>query len=357
MLPTRFAPCLALLLSACVGAPVVESASDQKAVMSEPATESATETRFRTPAGYADAIDAVARLDTAHDAVPAVAGLRLGTFAGMPALLVDTPHATAAVALHGGHLLSYVPAGGEDLLWLSPRVAAAPAPIRGGVPVVWPYFGRQGQGDDVPSHGFVRTMRWQLVHAAREADGTMTLALAPPAFAELDLELRMDLRIGATLEQSLTTRNTGAAPVVFSQALHTYFRVSDVHDVHVDGLEGLDFLDKNDGYDVHRQQGPWRLDDARDPGRSDYIYTGAGGRYRLDDPGLGRRIDLQTQGSGTLVVWNPGEASAERSSDMNAGAWRGFVCLEAANAGPGTVRLAPGAQHVLSQRVEVQPLD
>ncbi|MFL6587761.1 MAG: D-hexose-6-phosphate mutarotase [Luteimonas sp.] len=321
-------------------------------------TESAalTETRFLTPARYADEVTA-AGAPIAAASAPDVDGVRIGTFAGYPAVLVETADARAAIALHGGHLLSYVPTGGEDLLWLSPRLADAPAAIRGGVPVVWPFFGRQGQHNDVPSHGFVRTVRWQLVEAARGVDGSVSLTLAPPRYADLGLELRMHLRIGATLEQALETRNTGDAPVAFTQALHSYFRVSDVADVRVEGLDGLRFLDKNDGYAAHAQTGAWVLDDARDPGRSDYIYVDAGGGYLLDDPGLDRRIELETSGSRTLVVWNPGEAAAERGSDMNDGAWRGFLCLEAANAGPDIVRLAPGQTHVLTQRVRVLPRD
>ncbi|MEF3081654.1 D-hexose-6-phosphate mutarotase [Luteimonas sp. SMYT11W] len=315
-----------------------------------------TETRFTTPARYEDEVTAAGAPGAATTAME-VDGVRIGTFAGYPAVLVDTADARAAIALHGGHLLSYVPTGGEDLLWLSPRLAAVPAAIRGGVPVVWPFFGRQGQGDDVPSHGFVRTVRWQLVAASRDADGSVSLTLAPPPYADLGLALRMHLRIGTTLEQTLETTNTGDAPVAFTQALHSYFRVSDVADVRVEGLDGLRFLDKNDGYAAHAQTGDWVLDDARDPGRSDYIYADAGGRYLLDDPGLDRRIELVTSGSRALVVWNPGKAAAERSSDMNDGAWRGFLCLEAANAGPDIVRLAPGQTHVLTQRVRVLPRD
>src|SRR5690606_33199628 len=42
----------------------------------------------------------------------------------------------------------------------------------------------------------------------------------------------------------------------------------------------------NDGYRAYTQQGDWILADPRDPGRSDRTYPGAGGRYRLVDPGL-----------------------------------------------------------------------
>lgn len=95
----------------------------------------------------------------------------------------------------------------------------------------------------------------------------------------------MTLRIGRTLEQSLITENTSPAPVRFTQALHNYFRVGDALKVSVQGLDGLDYLDKYENYaTAHRQQGDWSLRDPRDPGRSDRIYTNAGGRYTLTDP-------------------------------------------------------------------------
>ncbi|MBR7559565.1 D-hexose-6-phosphate mutarotase, partial [Mycobacterium tuberculosis] len=88
------------------------------------------------------------------------------------------------------------------------------------------------------------------------------------------------LRIGRQLRQQLTTENTGPSPVAFTQALHSYFRVGDARRVEVDGLDGLHYLDKYEDYtQLRRQQGPWSLRDPRDPGRSDRIYTGAGGHY------------------------------------------------------------------------------
>ena len=57
----------------------------------------------------------------------------------------------------------------------------------------------------MPSHGFVRTVPWELRDAVREADGTVVLTLAPPALEGLSLRLTMVLRIGRTLEQELRT--------------------------------------------------------------------------------------------------------------------------------------------------------
>jgi hypothetical protein len=85
-----------------------------------------------------------------------IPGLSTGDFHGYPSLLVETPHSTAAISLFGGQLLSFVPKGGTEVMWLSPSAQPTPTPIRGGTPVCWPYFGRQDQSADVPAHGFYR---------------------------------------------------------------------------------------------------------------------------------------------------------------------------------------------------------
>ena len=81
-------------------------------------------------------------------------------------------------------------------------------------------------------------------------------------------------------------------------------------------------------------------------------------RYVVSAPvaGYARRIGLEVRDGRTAVVWNPGETAAARMPDVGPH-WREFVCLEAANAGPDVVELAPGATHVLVQEIEVAPLD
>lgn len=313
----------------------------------------AASTVFRLPAGYSQFVQSpTVRSDVS---MKDVQGLSTGDFKGFTAWKVETPFSTAAISVFGGQLLSFVPKGGRDVMWLSPTARQPPTPIRGGSPVCWPYFARQGQGNDVPSHGFVRTVPWELRNAQRQADGSMVLTLAPPALEGLSLRLTMKLRIGRTLEQELLTENTGSQPVVFTQALHNYFNVSDALQVDVTGLDGLTYLDKLDGGNAHVQQGDWNLRDPRDPGRSDRIYTQARGHYVLRDPGFGRSIDIATGGSHTAVVWNAGEAAAAKMDDIGAG-WRNYVCVEAGNVGPDVIELAPGGRHTLKQVFEVKPL-
>ena len=313
-------------------------------------------TAFRLPPAYAGLLQSPSPTSRkALKKMDHVPGLVLGKFKGLDALLVDTPLAKAAVSLFGGQIVSFVPDGQADVFWLSPLRADLPTPVRGGAPVCWPYFGRQGQTGEVPAHGFVRTVPWQLTAARREADGTVVLEMEPPPLQDLSLQVRMQLRIGRSLEQRLVTTNAGSAPVRFTEALHNYFHVSDVEGVRIEGLDGRPFLDKNDGGNRHVQRGEWTLHDPRDPGRADRLFPDAGGRYRLVDPGLRRSIVLEVEDGRTAIVWNPGEAAAARMADVGAH-WRRFVCLEAGNAGPDVVELPPGATHTLLQKITVVPL-
>lgn len=282
-------------------------------------------------------------------------GVTSETWCGIEALRVETPFSVARISLHGGQLLSFTPNDFDDLLWVSPTTSLPPKAIRGGVPVCWPYFGKQGQPDDAVQHGHARISRWPLTEVKREADGTAVLKLALPLRDGVPLELQMSLHVGRELRQSIDTLHRGDATYGLTQALHTYFRVADAMQVTVAGLDGLRYDDKYDG-GTHVQSGDWSLHDPRDPGRSDRIYIGTGHRFDLLDPAGGRRIRLDTFGSRSLVVWNPGEAGAAAIGDMPDDGWQTFVCLEAANASEDAIELEPGQRHRLSQVVSVSSL-
>jgi len=284
----------------------------------------------------------------------AVPELRSGEFAGIPAWLIDTVHASAAISILGGHVLSFVPKGGRDVFWLSPSRHPLPAPIRGGVPVCWPYFARQGQRAQMPAHGLVRTLPWELHAAQSDADGALNLTLAPPVLAGLPLRLSMQLHLGRQFSQALISENISPQPVIFTQALHNYLHVSHALQVDVSGLDGCMYLDKLDEGREYRQHGAWNLRDPRDPGRSDRIYTHTRGHYGVHDAGFSRRILMTTEGSQSAVLWNPGEIAAQQIADIGVG-WRDYIALEASNAGPDMVVLPAGRQHLLRQTIAVQP--
>ena len=285
-----------------------------------------------------------------------IPGLRFGEFQGFPALLISTPFSKAAISLFGGHVLSFVPTGFDDVLWLSPTSKRPPDPIRGGIPVCWPYFAKQGQPPEAPQHGLVRTMQWQVTHAERNPDGEIVIALAAPEVPEVPMNVILTMRIGRALEQALTTVNLSKETVRFTQALHTYFRVADADRVRVTGLDGLSFSDKFDNFNEHTQRGDWNLQDARDPGRSDRIYADTSNHFELIDPAGHRKITLSTSGSKTLVVWNPGAEFIKTFVDLPPEGWRNYVCLEAANCGADVIELATDDSHRLQQTISVAAL-
>ncbi|CAN5496348.1 hypothetical protein BH10PSE16_BH10PSE16_16390 [soil metagenome] len=287
------------------------------------------------------------------------------THAGHATLQLTTRHGTAIVALHGAHLLSWMPAGQREVLWLSPQALPEPAAIRGGVPVCWPWFAKQGQPASALQHGPARIVPWQVSAIHASSDDEISLSLVPCAQAADDADsaglapgLQVSLRItlGETLNQMLHTRNLGPETFQLTQALHSYFAVSHAAQVGIEGLNGLPYRDKLRGMEADRQQTPFTLDTA-----CDRIYhhdlsgapKQATHRYTLTDPAWQRRLVIETEGSQSVVVWNPGQEGARGIADMPDDGWQDFFCIEATNAGPDVVTLAPGAEHWLGQTLSI----
>jgi glucose-6-phosphate 1-epimerase len=66
-------------------------------------------------------------------------------FNDTPCIRLRNNGATALVALHGAHVLSWIPADGRERLFLSERAkCGGGAAVRGGVPVIFPQFAERG---------------------------------------------------------------------------------------------------------------------------------------------------------------------------------------------------------------------
>lgn len=284
-------------------------------------------------------------------------------FAGHPALQLRTRHGVAVLALHGAHLLSWVPTGQREVFWLSPLALPEPASIRGGVPVCWPWFATQRMPTGAMQHGPLRNLPWQVQAVHTCGDEEVSLTLQPlferePRLKEWAPGLQVALRIalGTRLVQTLQTHNGGSQPFTLTQGLHSYFAVGQATQARIEGLQGLRYQERN-AAETAVQHTPFALD-AQQP-VCDRIYDHMAGdgamgyRYTLVDPVWQRRIQIDTQGSQSVVVWNPGSAGVRAMADVPDGAWQDFFCVEAANAGVDAVQLAPGAQHSLVQVVSV----
>ncbi len=236
--------------------------------------------------------------------------------------------AQAEVYLHGAHLTSWIPAGGEERLFLSQKAQFGPgSSIRGGVPVIFPQFADQGP---LPKHGFARRVDWEFLDGEKGAGSVSaafllretpeTLQIWPHAFLA-GLLVTLSSR---EIEINLTITNTDAAPFTFTAALHTYLKVTEIRDVYLDGLGGHRYLDSSDGGAEKIQDDKYLLFE----GAMDRIYPDVLGGVDLHERNLHLRI--QSEGLRDLVVWNPWLEGGEALADLEARGYRGMLCVESA---------------------------
>jgi glucose-6-phosphate 1-epimerase len=249
---------------------------------------------------------------------------------GQPAVRVQSPDgAQATVLLHGGHIVSWIPAGGEEQLYLSPTAVAGPGQaVRGGVPVIFPQFEQRGPDVSLPRHGIARTRDWVVDAASQGKDyGQLTLALhdSPETRAIWPHGFTLELTVavsGAELDVELHVHNTGETTWPFSAALHTYLAVSDLSSVRVQGLDGLRFHDSLTGGEAIEDH-----PEKRFHGEIDRIYAQAPALLLRDGP---RRLVIGAKDMPDVVVWNPGPEKAAALKDMPDEDWQRMLCIEAA---------------------------
>ena len=273
------------------------------------------------------------------------------------------------ISQQGAQILSYQEDDQPPLIWLSEQAAYKRGQgIRGGVPVCWPWFGNlqcnpqavqamHRQPAHAPAHGLVRGLDWQLQGIDSNEDGicldfvfnTADQPLADwPHAAELHLRIRLDGR----LHLELTSRNLGDTPLTISQALHSYFAVSDIRQVSVEGLHGCRYIETLEDWQQRQQEGPLQFN-----GETDRIYLDTPASLSILDPAWQRRIQLHSRGSQSAVLWNPWIDKAQRLSQFAADAWQGMLCIEHANVMDDIRLLAAGAQHQLNVSIWAEPLE
>jgi glucose-6-phosphate 1-epimerase len=297
-----------------------------------------------------------------HFGIPGILEFDAGPH-GLPRALVSSPACTAEVYLHGAHLTAWQPAGEEPVLFLSETsLFAEGKAIRGGVPIIFPWFGPRTANStsdrtDGPSHGFARISPWQVSFAAVSGDDLhLALTLEPNELSRSlgydHFKLAFELILGKELRMRLTVANLGTVPLHFEEALHTYFTVGDVSKISVEGLAGAEFIDKTDNLARKIQQEPV----LTLTGETDRLYLNTETTVTLHDPGLDRRIDVAKANSRSTVVWNPWADLSGKMADMTAENWRRMTCVETVNAAENAITLAPGEAHTMEARVSVQKL-
>jgi glucose-6-phosphate 1-epimerase len=278
---------------------------------------------------------------------------------GLTRATITTAAATAEIYLQGAHLTQWQPASAKHpVLFLSAKsnftVGKA---IRGGVPVVFPWFAERKGGLPGGMHGFARTLPWEVVATERRAEGVALSFKLLPNQTTRDVGfdhfvLVYEVVVGETLTLKLEVENIGDSALTFEEALHAYYRVSDVRQVEVSGLGDTDYLDRADNAKP-KHQGAGAI---RFAGETDQLHLNTQSAVTISDSDWRRRIVIEKRGSESTVVWNPWIEKAARLADLGDDEWMRMVCVEPANAAEDAVTVAPGAVHSMGMMVRVAPL-
>jgi glucose-6-phosphate 1-epimerase len=273
----------------------------------------------------------------------------------LPMLEISTPWSTAELYLHGAHVTQFKKKDEPPMLFVSQCSRFAEGqPIRGGIPVIFPWFGpREGLGQ----HGFARVKAWELKEFAPAPDGSVSVRLRLPDYPEASAFPAFTADYVVTVNQFLTlqlivTNLSKDAEFTFENCLHTYFDVGDVTAVSLSGLKDLSYLDKVAGF-VEKTE---TSDAVRIASEVDRIYLNTTGTVEILDPRLGRKILVEKQGSASTVVWNPWITKSRQMPDFGDEEYEKMICVESGNVAANSITLPPGGSSTLTVKLSSQTL-
>lgn len=259
---------------------------------------------------------------------------------------VENAHATARISLLGGQVLSFKPRHDQrERLFVSDKAHwDGSKPVRGGIPVCWPWFGAHGGNASHPAHGFVRTRTWKFVSNEDHDDHVRIVLEAPdtvhPGFAGV-AGLTLEVLVGRELTLKLHSSNRGTAPCKLTMALHTYFKITDVRNCELQGLRGS-YSDKTLNWAMGDTPQPYRF-----VAETDRIHLHAAPELRIVEAACATTI--RSAGHDSVVVWNPWSTGVGNFADMSSAGWMEMLCVETAVTQG--LELAPGQTHTLAQTI------
>jgi len=273
----------------------------------------------------------------------------------LPMLEISTAWSSAAIYLLGAQVTHFKSKGEPPLLFLSQCSRFAEnEPIRGGIPVIFPWFGpREG----LPQHGFARFKNWELKEVLPAADGSVSVRFRLPEYPEASSFPPCTVDYIVTVNKSLTlqllVRNNSHDEIfTFENCLHTYFEVGDISTISVAGLKGIDYLDKVADFARKTENN----DAIRVSSEVDRVYLDTTGPVEIHDPRLGRKIMIEKHGSTSTVVWNPWIAKAHQMPDFGNDEYQRMICVESGNVASNNIKLPPQETSTLTVKLSAQPL-
>ena len=275
---------------------------------------------------------------------------------GLVKAAISLSGTTGELYLQGAQVTAWQPPGDRPVLFTSPNAVFTPGTaIRGGIPIVFPWFGPNRRSPAAPQHGFARTETWHLdaVETAGTGALTLTLSLADDdvrsPFWPAPFRATCTVTFARTLSLRLAVQNRATNSISFEQALHSYFAVSDVTAVAISGLAGTDYIDKTKA----GRRKPQTESIVTIAAETDRVYLDTPSRCVIEDHGWRRNIVLEKVGAASTVVWSPWAEKGAAMADLGNPAWRGMVCVETGNVADNKVRLAADGEHQMSTVISV----
>ena len=271
-------------------------------------------------------------------------------------IIITNSLAEAEIYLHGAHLTHFQPKDEEALIFNAKEsYVTPPKSVHAGIPICWPWFGAHPTDSTKPQHGFARDKAWTLksttVLDSKETEVVLTLkddthshTLFPYSF-----ELELTFTIGKTLTIGLKTTNTDENSFTITQALHTYFAISDIETVEINGVEKTPFIDYTDNKKQKSEDAALKIHQE-----VNRVYIPTDSTCIIVDKELKREIIIEKEGSNSTTIWNPWKESGIH--DLPDEKYREFVCIETTNALQDAVTLHSKESHHIIQVVSVARL-
>lgn len=260
---------------------------------------------------------------------------------------ISNKFADADICLYGAQVTNFRPQKTMEILWMSPESKFEEGiPIRGGIPVCFPWFGPHKTDKNKPQHGFARLMYWNVIETATlpSAETKVVLQLCSDnetkKYWDFDFCAELSIIVGKMLTVNLKVTNTSAIPFEYSCALHSYYNISSIEEITIQGLMNKRYFNQLDGLEYVQESELLEIKNAETR-----HYLDVENECIIKDPIFRRRIKVAKAGSNVTTIWNPGEETCISINDIPDDGFHSFVCIEAVNAFNNVINLAPGESH------------
>ncbi|OKL50248.1 D-hexose-6-phosphate mutarotase [Boudabousia marimammalium] len=276
-------------------------------------------------------------------------------------VVIASPSSNARVFHQGAHVEQWTPQGQEPVVWVSQASAyQVGKSIRGGIPIIFPWFNQGRTLGLRPRHGFARTTKWEYLGSRPLPEGGMqaTWFFDPTSAQEAEgadlfpydyaLHYRVSCDEALTVELEIT--NLSDEDFECELAFHTYLQVGDIERTTLEGLDGVEAVNPFISPEHFTQEG-----NVESLTGIDRVFF-SGPNLTVRDEALSRNIQVESEGATNTIVWNPGPEGAAGMSDMGDDEWRQMLCVEAGCIYDNAIVVEPGRTHTLSYRLSTTSL-